>query len=439
MADIKQYVNLDPTKPKQLDGLDKARAGKTVVLAATIAPKKSGIPIAFEITHGAQNVARPGHTERRIATTTDDGKATLSYDLSEHGGDEFTVKASLALGPKKGQALSSDKYIVWRRLYYQMSRFKAGTPGKGQPDGSVPEVAAYDISPAEAELAAREHNIELVDKTTTDLIKRYANVMTSDDDSKAFKKSGKDSYDKALEPVALRVVIIHELATAATAKITQLAIANSTTVSVTFPHHLWEDLTKEKETDWLVEGHWRFLGDTDWQSIPQKWIKKTASNKASIDLDGAELGAGGMWWWRKEVDRTRTIDVRLTYRYAAGSANGMSWYNAIWLASSNMNQGARTADAMKQTAIHEIGHFIGMVPTTQSTHYANHGHQGGHCTQGLLPSQITTNPTDPYNGLSGTCIMFGENAPSRLPKFCADCDPSVRKSPVQRTGMPKSW
>ena len=192
MADIKQYVNLDPTKSGQLDGLDKARAGKTVLLAATVSPKKPGIPIAFEITHGAQNLARPGHTERRVATTMDDGKATLSYELSEHGGDEFTVKASLALGPKNGAALSSDKYIVWRRLYYQMSRFKAGTPGKGQPDGSVPEVAAYDISPVEAELAARQHNIELVNKTSTALITRYANVMTHDDSSKAYKKSGKD-------------------------------------------------------------------------------------------------------------------------------------------------------------------------------------------------------------------------------------------------------
>ena len=436
MADIKQYVNLDPTKSKQLDGLDKARAGKTVLLAATVSPKKAGIPIAFEITYGAKNCVRPGHVERRIATTKDDGKATLTYELSEYGGDEFAVKASLALGPRKGQALSSNKYIVWRRLYYQMSRFKAGTPGKGQPGGSVPEVPAYDISPVGTELAAREHNIELVDKTTTAQIERYASVMTHDNDSKAYKKSGKDSYDKALEPVALRVVIVNQLATAATEKITKLNVANSASVVVTLPVNTWKDLTQAKEADWLVEGQWRFNGDSDWQSIPSKWITRTAPNKASIDLDGAELGASGMWWWRKEADRTRKVDVRLTYRYASGSTNGSSWYNAIWLASEIMNRGARTADAMKDTAVHEIGHFIGMVATAQSTHYIEHGHKGGHCTTGL---STTDKAKASYKGLAGTCIMFGESAPSRLPKFCPICDPFVRTRSVKRTGMPGSW
>lgn len=436
MADIKQYVNLDPARSKQLDGLDKARAGKTVVLAATINPKKSGVPVAFEITNGARNLTLPSRVTRLIATTNDDGKATMSFNLSEHGGDEFTVKASLAMGPNKGVALSSDKYIVWRRLYYQMSRFKAGTPGKGQPAGSVPEIAAYDISPVEAELAARQHNIELVDKTTTALIKRYANVLTDADDSRAYKKSARDSYDKVLEPVALRVVVVNQIATSSTEKIRKNNIPNSAAVEITFPVHLWDDPSQAKETDWLVAGEWRFNGDTDWLPIPSKWITRTASKKASVDLDSAELGAGGMWCWRKEADRTRNIDVRVTYRHASGSTNGVSWYNAIWLASANMNSGARGADAMKQTAIHEIGHFIGMVPAVQATHYTEHGHKGGHCTEGLSGVDIARAS---YQGLRGTCIMFGENAASRLPQFCATCDPSMRKSTVKRTGMPKSW
>lgn len=436
MADIKQYVNLDPTKRGQLDGLDKARAGKTVALEATINPKKSGVPVAFEITRGAQNLTLPGHVTRLIATTKDDGKATMSFDLSEHGGDEFTVKASLALGPNKGAAISSDKYIVWRRLYYQMSRFKEGTPGKGQPEGSVPEVAAYDISPVEAELAARQHNIELVNKTTTALIKRYANVLTHENNSRAYKKSAKDSYDKALEPVALRVVVVNQIAAPSTEKIRKNNILNTAAVEITFPSPVWDDPSAAKEEDWLVAGEWRFNGDTDWKSIPSKWITRTAANKASIDLDSAELGAGGVWCWRKEADRTRRIDVRLTYRYAAGSTNGVSWYNAIWLASANMHSGARTADAMKQTAIHEIGHFIGMVPPVQATFYNEHGHKGGHCTQGLSVADVAL-PN--YQGLRGTCIMFGENADSRLPQFCATCDPSMRKSTVKSAGMPKSW
>ena len=60
MAIIKQYVNLDPTKAGQLDGLDKARASKSVTFEATIDPKTPGIAVVFAVTRGAKNLTRPG-------------------------------------------------------------------------------------------------------------------------------------------------------------------------------------------------------------------------------------------------------------------------------------------------------------------------------------------------------------------------------------------
>ena len=82
------------------------------------------------------------------------------------------------------------------------------------------------------------------------------------------------------------------------------------------------------------------------------------------------------------------------------------------------------------------GHFIDMVPSAQATHYKNHGHQGGHCTTGLSDADKKKSS---YSGLPGTCVMFGENAVGRSNEFCATCDPSVRKSPIKRSGMPAAW
>ena len=53
----KQYVNLDPNVPDQLDGLDKKRAGKYVTFTAKLNKAMEGVPIMFEMTAGAKNVS----------------------------------------------------------------------------------------------------------------------------------------------------------------------------------------------------------------------------------------------------------------------------------------------------------------------------------------------------------------------------------------------
>ena len=78
------------------------------------------------------------------------------------------------------------------------------------------------------------------------------------------------------------------------------------------------------------------------------------------------------------------------------------------------------------------------MPSSQTaTWYDEHEHVGDHCSQGLSASD-KLKPS--YSGLNGTCVMFGESANTRKNIFCADCDPSVRKSAVRiRHNMPKSW
>jgi hypothetical protein len=71
----------------------------------------------------------PGVFRKRVATD-ENGEAKVELHLSGFGGDEFEVKAYvLKPGGKKGKELLSQKYVVWRRIYYQVGRFKSGTVG----------------------------------------------------------------------------------------------------------------------------------------------------------------------------------------------------------------------------------------------------------------------------------------------------------------------
>ena len=54
---VKQYVNLDPNIPEQLNGLDKLRAGRVIIFTAKLNKAVESIPILFEIVAGAKNVS----------------------------------------------------------------------------------------------------------------------------------------------------------------------------------------------------------------------------------------------------------------------------------------------------------------------------------------------------------------------------------------------
>lgn len=421
MAEIKQYVNLDPDKSKQLDGLDKVRAGKTVVFEAKIDKKRAGISVRFTVVRGADNVVEPGTVSKHIATTDGTGKAVYPFDLSVHGGDTFAVKACVD-SDKTSTVLSSNTYIVWRRIYYQMSRFDAGTPGAGQPGDSLPAVTNFDITAAKVELEARNHNIELVDKSAKPLIKRYANLLTSESRSLNYKRAAEDGYSADLEPVTVRVVIVNQIGETRTETYLEPDLDSAGKIPFEVADTLYKDPTYAKDRDWLISAEWRFSGGVAFTELATRWVTRTGDRNVEIDFTGAAIATG--------ENAGKQVDVRLTYRCMPACGNGSSWHNCVVLASMEADGTLRTADEMTATATHELGHFFNMVPATQETYYINAGHQGRHCHTGVGEAHM-------YAGRNGTCIMFGESRPSRGLVFCELCDPSLRKSTAVREGMPK--
>jgi len=451
MAEIKQYVNLDPDKPDQLKEVPAERAGRNIVVKAKINKKLAGVPVIFEMKCGDKNVdpgldlsnfsfaeqmrmilgvAGVGAAKmvRRRAITDDQGEATVDLILSNYGGDEFEVEAYLK--KKKADKLVSDKYVTWRRIYYQVSRFKNGAKGAGH-TGTLAVIPHFSWADVKAEFEVRQHNIELVDDSSADLVTRQCNVLTPANNYFDYKKSAKRGYDSKREPVSMRVILLNQIANFATRTyIFRKKKEGDAALTKIFSSRLWMDESKAIKKDAIISLKWRRVGAPGWADMGLKYVTIDFPNKITINFEDMKIPKNHVF------DFFRKVDVRIKVKFLSSSTNGCSWHNTIWIANENMHSGARGDEGKKATTIHEVGHFIGLVPDSQSTYYDEHGHQGGHCTQGLSASDIAQAS---YRGLSGTCVMFGESAASRVNVFCADCDPSVRTSEVKVDRMPADW
>jgi hypothetical protein len=431
MADIKQYVNLDPDKPDHLNGLDKARAGRHVTFEAKIEPVAEGIAVVFQITFGATNLVDANRVIKRAATTDKDGKAKLEYELSAHGGDEFEVKAFVK---ENEPAVLSDKYIVWRRFYCQIARLDAVAKGAGRGGGTLPAVADVDIAPIKTEYESKGHNVEIVVDGGVKVITRTGTNFQPV--SAAMKRCARDGYVATREPVTARFIHVHAIRTPKTNAVLATGLERNQKKSFALAHALWTDESMALDADWLIAAEWKWVDDDTFTRIPPAAIKRVNDKKVDVDLGSLAIA-------ERDGFPDAKVEVKLSYRYLGSSNNGWALNNAIWLAERNTAGIRNDADKL-QTLAHEVGHFLEMVPLSQGTFYTGHGHTGKHCSTGLSDSDKGLSDPDggaakSYAGLQGTCIMFGENSRSRKSTYCADCTPSVRKSAVRREGMPGDW
>ncbi len=448
MATLRQYVNLDPGLPDELKEIKPLRAGRKLRLVARISPVSEGVPVVFEMKVGGKNVSpsldeanfskkeqqhlkkkigsMPGFARRR-STTDKQGKARATFTLSEFGGDEFEVSAYI--GGKKGKKkLLADKFVVWRRFYYQVSSFKSGPKGAGRGGGALAAISTFPMGTVKKEFEDRLHNIEMIDESKTPSITRRCNVLVDDKD---YKKSAREGYDDKREPLSMRMVLVNMIAVNKDGYLANLiTVKEGLPVEVQLRKRLWFDESLPEKEDWLIEAEWRWDEKSSWKDLDKAYLK--AKNEHTIVINFQDIPK------KHFLHFFRKAQIRLKLRYLSSSTNGVSWYNAVWIANTAMHR-ADYSDALKQmVTVHEAGHFIDMVPPTQSTHYVGHGHQGPHCSQGLSALEKALQK---YWGLHGTCVMFGECGESSVKynKFCADCDESVRTRKVRLDRMPQGW
>lgn len=371
---IRQYVNLDPNSPNQLKEIAADRAGRRIKLTAKLNKPVGGVPVVFEIVAGKDNsyldtanysqkhlayirnklqgLDFAGRAKRRVATN-DQGEAQAEFFFSEFGGDEFEIKAYVPKrGGQKGKELLTKKYVTWRRIYYQVSRFQAGTVGPGQ-KGSLPEIPHLDWASVEKEYSdeARKHHIELVRESGKDLIPRYANVLDTEKNEEDLKRSALDGYDPKRVPVTMRCVLVNMIARQDEFSETVVVTAHKSPVRIQTKLKLWSDASLPRGEDCVLTARWRFADgkDTQWKNFNPRLFECVAPYELVLHLEEIPDNL-----YRPVLgDKPVKIFLALKLRTIVGSTNGLSWYNGIWIANENMHRGKRPEDQKQSTTIHE--------------------------------------------------------------------------------------
>jgi hypothetical protein len=238
------------------------------------------------------------------------------------------------------------------------------------------------------------------------------------------------------EPVSLRVVLCNMISTPYEKTEECIIVLDRKSIDINFPDLvLWQDDSLPIGTDCIISAHIQFHEKDTPRPINGIFMYGVGPSTIRIRFDLMEQSVLEASFGKNPTKAKATFKLRLL----ESSTNGLSWYNAVWLAHNFMHgKTPYTPGGKQSTAIHELGHFVDMVNKRQSTWYEDHEHNGPHCSTGISPAKLTS---PDYRGLKGTCVMFGEGDPLAkvVNKFCTTCDPSVRESSVRNPQRTRNW
>jgi hypothetical protein len=289
-----------------------------------------------------------------------------------------------------------------------------------------------DLGTLKSEYA--KHGIELVELPAVE-IDRMANIGPAEED--AYKRKCKTAFtgskgnDKM--PYAVAVGFTEHLAVKNPSQVLELTgvVVGPGAAPAQIPvmarglrsgdgmdaRSLWKDLVPGES--WFVSatftpsagGPARNIAEAKCTALPDG-----SSDCGTVKVDVADLPAG-------------TGTLRVTVNVVDRMRGGLSFPDGNLLCICTkawwQNQGA---GVQSSTAVHEMGHKVGMVadgtgklPDKVETQYTAKGHVGPHCFFDL-------GERDTYAGVAGNkCVMFGAVGDGSPTDFCEKCTPAVRK------------
>jgi hypothetical protein len=468
VAEIKQWVNLDPGVAllRDVPGEGKIppeRCGPIINLKAKINRKKAAKRVYWGVELGASNVEKKadhinllggwalaktkggfgakGFYERLVPTNAK-GESITQFRLSDCGGDEFVVKAYTKTPKGKiKKELKSDTYIVWRQLYYEVTRMGPSVGKVNLP--AIPDIPWSDVT-QEYDDTRKPHNIRWSKvPAKKEVITRHRSLY----DDTLTKRTGVEGYDRAREPMVLKVSLV-DLMAEKRVEVHTLEVEKAKTVyTYDLPQILFDVNSADDKDDWFVSAT-ACRADKPSVGIAITKDDFTKVGPASISVRLAEIPHG---CGERGVKATATITVNVF----TGWGLGLSWYNGIWAIDGCATWPAppaapfisqASAAGKVGTMVHEFGHAIGMVPTASPKHYIKHDHVGNHCWNGATdPSTLATVDTPFPQPTGAVCTMFGDDS-SGTEQFCDICSPFVRsRNPgvdgkfKPSTMMPTTW
>jgi predicted secreted protein len=398
MAPRIQWVNLpseDTADVKRAsfvgDGVASAdHMGRDVFIEAEFDSKEANAVATLVIVPDGGNAAAPvmAADKAEKAGTAKDGKVKFKITLSSAGGDKFKFKIKDKDGKEKE---IPDEIETKRMLYYQVILMKGM---------SATEAVLCAHSEAEFLNEGRKHHIKLVKIASKGEMNGLANYDESQQGQ--LPVQAKASYSDAKNPYCFALLLVNQLGASGEENLISPAEVEITdpppTIEMSTSNALWLDLDPAgtPEAKWLLSATFEETGGgkapviLDETSISPKGAAGTKT--VTIKTDKLTKGAKGKFKLKlKIVDRFRT---------------GLSLGSNFICVATRASWKDRDDNAMKSTLVHEAGHKLGMVPSTQSTYYSN---RGGHC-----------------NHNTNKCVMYGVIHSTRDNVFCATCSESVR-------------
>lgn len=386
-ADAKWYVNLNADATKKY--------GREVEIKATVSPTKSGVTVNFELEPDAGNTDetklsadQKASLSATSATTDGSGVAKVTLTLSSCGLDKFRVVGSLD-GVKKQSGWLS----VWRLLYYQQTRMDASY--------------SFPFDKVTGEYA--DHGIELISSGAVVDGAHKDNLETAQLEAYA-----QTYHKKRQEPFEAHILLIDRQCDSKTEPVAQTQ--NVVSDVYPFADDVWPF------ADWLVKAEWKKSSEATWDNTGIA-VTKSADDEITVDL--SSIG----------VDPTaESVEISVTVKLLKGSYTGDATYKPHMFIAT----GVPRSDASKsKTVNHEVGHGVGMVPTSDhDLQYANaNGGMGSHCRKGATPDEKSLAQGGTFAGTysGGTCVMY--HASSEHYGFCDTCALHVKKGKMAETDM----
>jgi hypothetical protein len=459
MADIIQWVNLDPNNANHgnIPGegpIPPERRGSQITLKARVTGQRRArrriwwgvqpgrdnlvpgtpgtTPAGWAWQAGQAGFGAPGFFERMVPTNRR-GESIVRFDLSEFGGDRYTIKAFTKFPDGRvRRELESDTYIVWRQLFYQVTRMGPSAGRQNLP--AIPDIPWNSVK-SEYNDSRKPHNLRWSSVPPSAAIIRRHRCLLGD---AAVLATGQEGYDRTYEPLVLKVSLIDILAERSQEDHDFDVVEARETYTYQSDNLLFDMNSADDKNDWFMSASAHRLGEPS-QTIPITRNEFARAGDASITCTLQNIPK------RHAVDWCRKATVSVSIYVFDRWKNGRSQYNGIWAihtsirwASGGNPPAFRTrADPDKVgTMIHEFGHAIGMVARGPGPDGNPHpkqygqggvrtyGHMGSHCWNGKAGLPASTGDPFPLTP-DAICVMFGDD--SRVNNvFCDICVPFVR-------------
>jgi hypothetical protein len=388
----KQYINLDDTvetdEPHPEHGRVVTFKARVEWVSGNKSKALSGQTVYWYVTpDGANKVGLTGDKRAGLGGPNGTLKSSNNCDakgwtdemalhLSQYGGDKFKVGATLASNHTGG--LSAGAFVVWRKLWYEVDTMKKRGGGLLTMDhAKLPD--AY--TPCFIELVKQGTDNEPPNKwnlTTTELGPYAPQYFGAERSPFQSHEIGIDHQaDKADGDMEVEVNSV------------------SFTTGVADSYYVYDG-----GDTWLTTAS--YDNGTGYKPLDKAKVSLTGASpvykKVKINFAGGPV----------TPSVAKPVKVRLTFvKSKEWSGDGANKPHAV-VAMGFWYDTETDAEAKKRTLgtmAHELGHLIGMVPTTQSTHIDTG--TGDHCTD-------------------ANCVMYSTNTTTRKNTFCGVCVETLR-------------